>query len=310
LALLLWLVLLPSFIRINEIGIAWHLGKKLEDFKKGQKNWAGIPIVFLAMCERLEKGGLNDEGIFRTCGSAENVKKLKKAFNTKEAPKVDLSRETPEDVASLLKLWLRELPDPVIPYEFNQPIFQHAEQGQTKDVEQLKNLLKQMPQSHRLMLLKLLTIFSQVVRNNETTKMTPEAVSLAVGPSLIRDEKLDKELEKIKAKKKDEKSKDKDKDKKKDHDGKDKDKDKDKEEEEEEEEKETEEEKELKRREQELILANSHQIQTSMSFLILHQDELALADESTYNEKAHKKAVKEREKAEKKEKAKEKADHH
>jgi len=215
-------------------------------------------------------------------------------------------------VASLLKLWLRELPDPVIPYEFNQPIFQHAEQGQTKDVEQLRNLLKQMPQSHRLMLLKLLTIFVQVVRNNETTKMTPEALSLAVGPSIIRDEKLDKELEKIKSKKKEEKSKDK----KKDHDSKDKDKEKDKdkdkekEEEEEEEEKETEEEKELNRKEQELIMANSHQIQTSMSFLILHQDELALADESTYNEKAHKKAVKEREKAEKKEKAKEKADHH
>jgi len=227
-------------------------GKRLEDFKKTQKNWAGIPVIFLVLCERIEKGGLEEEGVFRVCGATENIEKLKKAFDSKKANKIDISEEPIADITSLLKLWLRELPDPLISYEINEPLFRFAEQGQHKDIHYLRQLLKQMPQPHRLMLMKLLQMFAQINRNIETTKMTPENIAVSIGTSIFRNEKQDNEKD---------------------------------------------------NKDQEdnpaEVMAYLQQVNTIMAFLIIHQDELALDEESTFDEKAAKKARKEREKLEK-----------
>jgi hypothetical protein len=74
-----------------------------------------IPFVVTRLCHFIEdSGGIFQEGLFRISGNAKIIDKLKHSFDsTGDAP-----LETEGDIASasaLLKLFLRELPQPLIP---------------------------------------------------------------------------------------------------------------------------------------------------------------------------------------------------
>jgi len=73
-----------------------------------------IPFVITRLCHYIEdSGGLLQEGLFRISGNVKIIDKLKHSFDsTGDAP-----LETEGDIASasaLLKLFLRELPQPLI----------------------------------------------------------------------------------------------------------------------------------------------------------------------------------------------------
>ncbi|NWI64911.1 FA13B protein, partial [Todus mexicanus] len=74
----------------------------------------GVPFLVTQMVEYLEVFGLERVGIFRTSGSVNKIKELRQKYNQGE--KVDLIHDGDVDsVASLLKLFLKELPVAVFP---------------------------------------------------------------------------------------------------------------------------------------------------------------------------------------------------
>ncbi|CAJ0911146.1 21410_t:CDS:10 [Entrophospora sp. SA101] len=77
-----------------------------------------IPIILRKCVTAVEKYGLESLGIYRLSGVTSQVQSLKSLFD-KDAESVDLdSEENLKDinnVSSLLKLWFRELPDPLFP---------------------------------------------------------------------------------------------------------------------------------------------------------------------------------------------------
>ena len=76
-----------------------------------------VPLVLEWCCHLIETCGIVD-GIYRLSGKASNIQKLRSCFNEHSLP--DLTDETfVQDVhcvASLLKLYFRELPDPLLTY--------------------------------------------------------------------------------------------------------------------------------------------------------------------------------------------------
>lgn len=56
------------------------------------------------------------EGVFRKNGNIRGLKDLSDKLDAKEVD-VDLSKESPVQVAALLKKFLRELPDPLLTYK-------------------------------------------------------------------------------------------------------------------------------------------------------------------------------------------------
>ena len=56
------------------------------------------------------------EGVFRKNGNIRNLKEISEKLDAKEVD-VDLSRESPVQLAALLKKFLRELPDPLLTYK-------------------------------------------------------------------------------------------------------------------------------------------------------------------------------------------------
>lgn len=76
------------------------------------------------MCVYFFITGLTCEGIYRISGVKSKVQSLREAYN-RGAVSVYLHEHEPNVVASLLKLYLRELPEPVLTTEL-MPKFEQA----------------------------------------------------------------------------------------------------------------------------------------------------------------------------------------
>lgn len=77
-----------------------------------------IPLVLKCCTEFIEKHGLVD-GIYRLSGVKSNIQKLRHAFDQGRVPDLteDAILQDIHCVASLLKMYFRELPDPLLTYE-------------------------------------------------------------------------------------------------------------------------------------------------------------------------------------------------
>lgn len=75
----------------------------------------GIPFIISRLCNYIESNsGLTLEGLFRVSGNVKLVEKLKNSFDTFGDAPLETIGDVPS-AAALIKLFLRELPEPVIP---------------------------------------------------------------------------------------------------------------------------------------------------------------------------------------------------
>lgn len=83
----------------------------------------GIPYIMTRLCSFIEKeSGLNQEGLFRISANIRLVERLRNSFDESgDAPLEDSGDVTA--AAALLKQFLRDLPQPVIPCHMNPPFF-------------------------------------------------------------------------------------------------------------------------------------------------------------------------------------------
>ncbi|NXD31473.1 HMHA1 protein, partial [Spelaeornis formosus] len=87
-----------------------------QDFTKASHGSPdGIPFIIKKCISEIEKRALKTKGIYRVNGVKTRVEKLCQAFeNGKEL--VELSQASPHDISNVLKLYLRQLPEPLMPF--------------------------------------------------------------------------------------------------------------------------------------------------------------------------------------------------
>ena len=73
--------------------------------------------------------GINEEGLFRVNGNVRIAERLRASFEQSDDVVLDATRTDVMSVATLLKLFLRELPDGVVP-QADTKRFVHAHQSQ------------------------------------------------------------------------------------------------------------------------------------------------------------------------------------
>ncbi|KAK6302178.1 hypothetical protein J4Q44_G00265330 [Coregonus suidteri] len=106
------------------------------DFSQAAKNSPdGIPFIIRKCTSEIESRALSLKGIYRVNGAKSRVEKLCQAFeNGKDL--VELSDLSPHDIGNVLKLYLRQLPEPLILYRYYNDFIGLAKESQAVIIEE------------------------------------------------------------------------------------------------------------------------------------------------------------------------------
>nr|XP_022318829.1 rho GTPase-activating protein 24-like isoform X2 [Crassostrea virginica] len=170
-------------------------GQSLEEtmayeHKLGRK----LPYLMEECVNFLTNNGLDVEGIFRLPGRNLLIKELKERFDSAERVVFDSEEVDVHTVASLLKLYLRELPQSVIPADYYQKFMNIAlrfQSAQTPDdkhkaIFDLRENITDIPADNFNVLAFLCKFLALVSRNSEVNKMTVLNIATVFGPNIIR----------------------------------------------------------------------------------------------------------------------------
>ena len=142
-----------------------------------------LPVVVRECVDYIEAEGLTVEGIYRSSGVKSKIAKLKTAYNSRTA--VKLSCYEPAVVASLFKMFLRELPEPVLTNKLN-PKFEDVSQMKiyTDRRDGLIRLMGELPECNRVLVQWVFVHMGHVIANVKMNKMTLQNVSIVLSPTM------------------------------------------------------------------------------------------------------------------------------
>ncbi|XP_036445678.1 rho GTPase-activating protein 28 isoform X3 [Colossoma macropomum] len=154
-----------------------------------QKKFPGskVPLVFKKLLSKLEQTGLQTEGILRVPGSASRVKHLRQELDTKfYEDRFDWEQVRHNDAAGLLKMFIRELPHPLLTQQ-HMPAFTAAQNisSPKHQLQALHLLVLLLPEVNRDTLKALLEFLKKVVAYEEKNRMSLWNVSMIVAPNLF-----------------------------------------------------------------------------------------------------------------------------
>uniref|UniRef100_A0A4W3IFE8 Rho GTPase activating protein 45 n=1 Tax=Callorhinchus milii TaxID=7868 RepID=A0A4W3IFE8_CALMI len=191
------------------------LQRKLQLFgrefaRSAQDSSDGIPFIIKKCISEIESRALHTKGIYRVNGVKTRVEKLCQAFeNGKEL--VELSQASPHDISNVLKLYLRQLPEPLMLFRLYHDLMglaKESKQGtgeghkakgleivdkgpQTDKevvaiVSRLKDLLQDLPSANKATLRYIIGHLSKIAELEQSNKMSSSNLGIVFGPTLMR----------------------------------------------------------------------------------------------------------------------------
>ncbi|KAG0017234.1 hypothetical protein BGZ81_010834 [Podila clonocystis] len=147
----------------------------------------GVPAVVTRCIEYLDIMGVEEVGLYRVPGSTSNVARLKTMFDhglDYDFLQKGHEPQNPHDVATLLKLYLRELPAPIIPSE-TMPTFSNIDfAAPQQHFHKLKESLGLIPLENYILLGSLCRHLSNLADYESRTKMNISNLGLIFCPTL------------------------------------------------------------------------------------------------------------------------------
>ncbi|XP_077189051.1 rho GTPase-activating protein 29 isoform X2 [Paroedura picta] len=186
------------------------------EFTQAAKNTPdGIPFIIKKCTSEIESRALNVKGIYRVNGAKSRVEKLCQAFeNGKDL--VELSELYAHDISNVLKLYLRQLPEPLILFRLYNEFIGLAKESQNINEEldmkqmsprsqkrqsacielnrimlKIKDLLKLLPAPNYNTLQFLIGHLHRVTEYSDENKMSASNLGIIFGPTLIRPRQTD-----------------------------------------------------------------------------------------------------------------------
>nr|XP_034964914.1 rho GTPase-activating protein 18 isoform X1 [Zootoca vivipara] len=157
--------------------------------EQDQKRVPGIriPLIFQKLISHIEEGKLDTEGLLRIPGVAARVKNLCHELEAKfYEGTFQWENVKQHDAASLLKLFIRELPQPLLTVEYLKA-FQDVQKLPTKkhQLQALNLLVLLLPDGNRDTLKALLEFLQRVIDNRDKNKMTLKNVAMVMAPNIF-----------------------------------------------------------------------------------------------------------------------------
>uniref|UniRef100_A0A8C2J014 Rho-GAP domain-containing protein n=1 Tax=Cyprinus carpio TaxID=7962 RepID=A0A8C2J014_CYPCA len=174
-------------VRVRESGL---FGVSLSTLlEQDQRRIPGtkVPLILQHLMSHIEEQGLDTEGVLRIPGAATRVKavchELEHKFYEGVFPWQSLKQH---DAASLLKLFIRELPYPLLTVEYFSAFTSVLKLPTKKQQLQALNLLVLLlPEPNRDTLKALLEFFQRVTDHKDRNKMTLNNVAVVMAPNIF-----------------------------------------------------------------------------------------------------------------------------
>ncbi|KAL7414594.1 GTPase activating protein [Mrakia frigida] len=148
-----------------------------------------VPKILEVCTEAIESKGLTTMGIYRLSGTTSAVQKLKAAFD-QDVDSVDLDEDAWADinvVSSTLKLWFRELPDPLFTYALY-PQFMEAARTDNDRLRHIRlhEQVNELPDANYAALKYFMSHLHKIRAEEKTNQMSASNLSIVFGPTLFR----------------------------------------------------------------------------------------------------------------------------
>ncbi|XP_075044292.1 rho GTPase-activating protein 1 [Mixophyes fleayi] len=161
-----------------------QFGISLQQLKDKRSGSEKIPQVVQETVSYLQQNALSTEGIFRRSASTQVVREVQQKYNMG----VPVSFQQYDDVhltAVILKTFLRELPEPLLTFNFHNFVVGFSNIEPEKKVESTREILKTLPEDNYEVLRFLTAFLVEVSARSAENKMTNTNLAVVFGPNLL-----------------------------------------------------------------------------------------------------------------------------
>ncbi|XP_036432241.1 unconventional myosin-IXAb isoform X6 [Colossoma macropomum] len=145
-----------------------------------------VPLVVEKLINYIEMHGLYTEGIYRKSGSTNKIKELKMGLDT-DANSVNLDDYNIHVIASVLKQWLRDLPNPLLTFELYEEFLRATGLQDKKEVVRgVYTVIDQLSRTHLCTLERLIFHLVRISLQEETNRMSANALAIVFAPCILR----------------------------------------------------------------------------------------------------------------------------
>ncbi|KAL0983799.1 hypothetical protein UPYG_G00132940 [Umbra pygmaea] len=170
-----------GYIRDNVFGC--HLATLCE------REESTVPSFVDKCIKAVEKRGLDMDGLYRVSGNLAIIQKLRFKADHEELDLEDGQWEDIHVITGALKLFFRELPEPLFPFShFNHFIQAIRTVDYNQKVSYMRELVESLPAPNRDTMKLLFRHLRKVIECGEENRMSVQNVAIVFGPTLLRPE--------------------------------------------------------------------------------------------------------------------------
>jgi len=163
-------------------------GTLLHELTAGEGPNVLIPRNLEKIMLVLEQQGLYTVGLYRVSANANQMKMLKNKL-IQNTPELSVQGIIPHTLAAMVKMFFRELPEPVLSYVLYDDFLRASTfEGNTRN-KALYDLIQKLPRTNFNVFERLIYHLAQVAQQELTNKMNPSSLAMIFAPSLLRPEK-------------------------------------------------------------------------------------------------------------------------
>ncbi|VDM74628.1 unnamed protein product [Strongylus vulgaris] len=145
-----------------------------------------VALVLEKCCSMLRASGFTEKGLFRVNGNNTKIRRMKAAF---DAGQIDIDERAycmdPHSVCSVLKSYLRELPDPLLTHRLHNDWVNAAKLEDEAKLQAFERCIGELPACHRHNLTYLINFLSEMLQHQDQTAMNCGNLAIVFGPNLL-----------------------------------------------------------------------------------------------------------------------------
>uniref|UniRef100_A0A0A9YLU2 SLIT-ROBO Rho GTPase-activating protein 1 n=1 Tax=Lygus hesperus TaxID=30085 RepID=A0A0A9YLU2_LYGHE len=171
--------------RLNTTTQPKLFGGSLEEYIESTNQ--EIPLIIKSCIRIINLYGLHHQGIFRVSGSQVEINNFRECFERGEDPLADITDASDmNSVAGVLKLYLRELREPLFPVIYFEQLMELAQLESKHDfVIKMKDLVQSLPRSVVIVMRYLFDFLNHLSEYSDENMMDPYNLAICFGPTLV-----------------------------------------------------------------------------------------------------------------------------